>query len=88
MMKSYTINFAGSGEVCEGFFESDLQAIHWAQLVFLNRGVTDVVRGDWDADGQDDEGGQCYRLLFWATEEDAEHDCGAKAFAEVCKVGE
>lgn len=85
-MKSYTINFADSGEVCEGFFNSDFEAIGWAESIFEDRGWTEVVRGDWDADGQNEDGEQCYRVLFWASEEYAENDCGANSFAELCKV--
>ncbi len=86
-MKSYTINFADSGEVFEGFFDSDFDAIGWAESIFENRGWTEVVCGDWDTDGQNDDGEQCYRVLFWASEEDAENDCGANSLAELCKVG-
>ena len=86
-MKSYTINFADSGEVCEGYFDSDLAAIKWAKSIFANRGYVGVIRGGWDADGQNDDGEQCYSMAFWDNEDDAENDPGVNSFAQLCKVG-
>ena len=88
-MKSYVLEFAGSGEVCEGYFETDNEAIAFAESVLEARGhePSKLVRGDWDADGQNDDGEQCYRMLFWANEDDAENDAGANSIAQLCKVG-
>lgn len=88
-MKSYVLKFAGSGEVCEGYFENDSEAIAFAESVLEFRGhePSKLVRGGWDADGQNDDGAQCHRMLFWANEDDAENDAGAKSIAQLCKVG-
>ena len=88
-MKSYVLEFAGSGEVCEGYFEKDSEAIAFAESVLEARGhePSKIVRGEWDADGQNDDGEQSYRMLFWANEDDAENDAGAISVAQLCKVG-
>ena len=88
-MSSYTIEFANSGEVSEGQFSSDAQAQAWVETVLENRGhdASELVSGDWDADGENDEGEQCYRMLYWASESDAENDPGANAICQLCKVG-
>lgn len=88
-MQSYTIEFSNSGEVCEGQFENNTQAHAWAETVLEQRGydVEQIVYGDWDADGKNDDGEQCYRMLFWASEEDSENDSGANSICQLCKVG-
>jgi hypothetical protein len=87
-MKSYVLQFAGSGEVCEGNFGSEVDAILWAESVLGARGYDreEIVTGGWDADGQNDDGEQCHRMLFWADEDAAENDAGAKSIAQLCKV--
>lgn len=40
-----------------------------------------------DADGLNDGGEQCWRLLAWASEEDAEDDCGERAFGQLTWIG-
>jgi hypothetical protein len=88
-MKSYVLEMADSGEVCEGYFGSEIDAILWAESVLGARGHDreEIVTGDWDAKGQNDDGEQCYRMLFWANEDDSENDAGAKSIAQLCKVG-
>lgn len=88
-MKNYVLEIAGSGEVCEGHFETEGEAILFAESVLETRGhnPNNLVRGEWDADGQNDDGEQCYRILFWANEDDAENDAGEKSIAQLCKVG-
>ena len=89
-MSSYVLQFSGSGEVCEGHFKQDSEAVAFAESVLEARGYepSELVRGDWDADGQNDDGEQCYRLLFWENEDDAEDDAGQLAIAQLCKVVE
>jgi len=88
-MKSYTIEFASSGEVSEGQFSNDTEAQAWVESVLENQGhdASELVSGDWDADGENEDGEQCYRMLFWASESDAINDAGAKAICQLCKVG-
>lgn len=88
-MASYTIEFASSGEVSEGQFNSDAQAQAWVETVLENRGydASELVSSDWGADGENEEGEQCYRMLFWANEADSENDPGANAVCQLCKVG-
>jgi len=90
MSKSYTLEFNGTGVVAEGFFATDTLAQLWAESVLENRGYdpNELVAGNWDADGQNDDGEQCYRMLFWANESDAENDPGANAICQLCKVGD
>jgi hypothetical protein len=87
-MTSYTIEFIGSGETTESRFNNDIDAQAWAESVLENRGydVDDIVPGGWDADGKNDDGEQCYRMLFWANESDAESDSGEKSICQLCKV--
>jgi phage head maturation protease len=88
MMASYTIEFNGSGEVSEGQFRNDTDAQVWVESVLESRGhdVDALVSGDWDAAGKNDDGEQCYRMLFWASESDAENDAGEKSVCQLCKV--
>lgn len=88
-MKSYTFEFQ-DGDLCEGYFETDADAQAWVESILENRGydVCDLVEGDWDADGKNDDGEQCYRMLYWATEEDAKDDPGLDAIGQLCKVGD
>lgn len=89
-MKSYTINFNGTGEVSEGMFRSDIDAEQWAEAVLEARGfdVDELVTCDWEAYGAKDDGEQCYRMLYWASEADAHNDSGATVICELCRVGE
>ena len=88
MMTSYTIEFNGTGAVSEGQFEDDAAAQAWVESVLEARGydVDELVNGDdWDANGENDEGEQCWRMLYWANESDAENDAGANAICQLCK---
>ena len=87
-MKSYTIEFNGTGEVSEGQFSNDNEAQSWVEAVLEAQGHgTELVSSDWESDGQNEDGEQCYRMLFWADEADAENDPGANAICQLCKVG-
>ena len=60
-MKNYTIEFNGTGEVRGGIFANDTDAISWAKHILEARGCDsdEIVSGDWDADGQNDDGQAC-----------------------------
>lgn len=83
-MQSYTIEFNGTGEVSDGQFRNDTEAQLWVELVLEGMGhdADEIVSGDWDADGENDEGNQCWRMLFWANEA-----AGSNAICQLCKVG-
>ena len=88
-MRSYTIEFNGSGEVSEGHFSNDTEAKLWVESVLEGRGydADALIEGyDWDQAGTNDDGEQCWRLLYWANEADSEND--AKAICQLCKVCE
>ncbi len=89
-MKSYTIEFNGTGEVTPGCWLDDDAAKLWVKSVLEARGYDagELVTGEWDADGTNDYGMQCYRMLFWENEASAENDAGEKAICQLCKVGE
>lgn len=89
-MSSYTIEFSSTGDVCEGQFSSDTEAQSWVESVLESRGydADEIVTGDWDADGHNDDGEQCYRMLFWEDGSHAENDPGADSICQLCKVGE
>lgn len=84
----YTIEFNGSGEVLEDSFGDDTEAQAWVESVLENLGYDSgkLVCGDWDADGQDDDGNQCERMLFWASEDDSENDPGVKSICQLCVI--
>ncbi len=88
MSKSYTIEFNGTGEVSEGFFANDTEAASWVESVLEARGydADEIVSGDWDADGQNDDGQQCERMLFWSDEASSENDPGVNAVCKLCVV--
>lgn len=88
-MTSYTIEFNGTGEVSEGQFRNDTEAQAWVESVLAARGYDagDLSTSDWDADGLNDDGEQCYRMLFWADEQTAQHDPGVDAICQLCRVG-
>lgn len=88
-MKSYTLEFAGSGETNEGYFANDAEAQAWVVLLLDSMGYdhNSLVSSDWSADGQNDDGEQCFRMLYWEDENDAENDAGEKSICQLCKVG-
>lgn len=87
-MKSYTINFNGTGEVSEGFFANDTEAEAWVVSVLEKMGydADEIVSGDWDANGMEDDGTRFVRMLFWANEATAENDPGVDAVCELCTI--
>lgn len=89
-MQSYTIEFNGSGEVSEGQFPNDAEAQAWVKSVLEKRGydLVELVEGDWDANGTTDDGEQCWRMLYWENESEADNDPGVRAICQLCKVGD
>lgn len=83
-MKSYVLNWAGSGATSEIFADDDEAAIEAAKS---RLGDDVVVAENWDSDGWNAADEPCKRLLFWATEEDADNDAGQNALAELSTVG-
>ena len=83
-MTSYVLSFA-SGAISEGWFADDQGAKSWATDLLENHGYdpSEIVTGDWDANGYNDENQACERMLFWANEADAENDPGANAIASL-----
>lgn len=96
-MKSYVLEFAGSGEIIENYFpedasnvfNSDLEALSWAIRLLSNRGFNPdlIVHGDWDADGQNDDGEPMFRQLLWTSESESQNDSGQKSIAQITKIG-
>jgi hypothetical protein len=82
-MKSYTLEMADGSGLSEGFFNSDKDAVAWAVSVLEQRGYerVEMVAGDWETRTPDS-----VRRLFWADEESAEDDTGAKAIANLVKA--
>lgn len=84
-MKSYTIEWYGSGEVREIFAANDTDA-ELAALEIVD--VPGAVAADqWDADGRNECGEHCKRLLIWDNESVASWDDGSRAIAQLCTVG-
>jgi hypothetical protein len=83
-MKSYVLNFA-NGQTSEAHFSSDAAAESWAIDTLENHGydAEEIVSGDWDSNGFNDENQTCERMLFWACEADAENDPGVNAIASL-----
>ena len=83
-MKSYVLNFANGG-TSEAYFDTDAAAQTWVIVTLENHGydADEIVTGDWDANGYNDENQACERMLFWANEADAENDPGANAIASL-----
>lgn len=89
-MAKYFFELASSGEVSEWICDSDVDAVSQAVSRLERQGYDagEIVEADdWTADGLNDDGEQCYRLLLWACEEDAANDNGAKSIAQVSRVG-
>lgn len=87
-MKSYTIEFNGTGEVSEGRFNNDIEAQAWVETVLEQRGydVDELVEGDWDANGTNDDGDQCVRKLYWENDKVAENDPGVRSICQLCTI--
>ena len=83
-MTSYVLNFA-SGATSEGHFNRDSEAMNWAIDILEHHGhdPSEIVTGDWDANGRNDDEQPMERMLFWANEADSENDAGAKAIVSL-----
>ena len=54
------------------------------EVVLSSQGIDAPVWAEQaDADGINDDGKQCWRLLAWASDEDAAGDSGAKAIGQL-----
>jgi len=82
-MSNYVLNFAGTGATSEIVADTDTDAISQAEELL---GADVVSAEQWDADGTNDEGQRMERLLFWASEADAQNDPGARAIAQLTVV--
>lgn len=86
-MKEYTLKL-NSGRWETKALNNDDEAREWSTNVLLQQGFTDTLEfGGWDSDGYDSNGLPCYRMLIWEDEKSSEQDDGAKAIAQICKVG-
>jgi hypothetical protein len=87
-MKSYAIEFNGSGEVCDGDFANEREAKSWAAGVLERRGhqYNTLVFGQWEQAGFDGDS-QRWRMLIWDGQ-NAENDNGQNAICQLCKVVE
>ena len=88
-MRTYTLEFNGTGEVAElNCDHGDEQAEQMARVILAGRGYPDITFADqWDADGTDDDDQPCFRLLIWADGDAAENDSGLYSVAQLCRVG-
>ena len=86
-MTTYTLNYVDSGRVTEFFASDDTEAADIA-VTRLAAGYGDdiTVADQWDADGQNDDGRPCERLLIWACKDDAASDDGSRAIAQLTVV--
>ena len=84
-MKSYVLNFTGTGATSEIYANTDADAISQAVTII---GGDPVVCDQWDADGRNDDNEPCKRVLIWSSEEDADNDDGKNAVAELSTVGQ
>lgn len=95
-MKSYTLNYVGSGECSEFFAENDREAAEIAAFRVsgccfdknAGRFTEPVVAEQWDAAGLNDDDEPCKRLLIWECEQDAVDNNGSKAIAQVETIGD
>lgn len=86
-MKSFVWEWAGSGEVSELDAATETEAIRQAEQLLEYRGYNrNAIRGDWDADGENDNGERMVRMLFWASEADADNDAGANAIGQLTAI--
>lgn len=91
-MSIYKLQFNGDSEMGEIFeCETDAGAIDMAEdyiETVMHPAETCCLcwGGAWDADGVNEDGFPCERLLVWASEEDAENDAGEKALAQLTVV--
>lgn len=90
-MPKYYFELADSGTVSEWICENDTEATLMAtdQLIAEGYDAEVIVEADdWSADGVNDDGEQCYRLLFWGCLDESNNDSGANSIAQISRVGE
>lgn len=86
-MTSYTIEF-NDGRTSDGCFDRDSDAQAWVEAVLEQHGcdASEIVSGDWDAAGSNDDGSPLERMLFWADEEASNNDSGANAICQLVRA--
>jgi len=87
-MRNYVIEINDTGEAWDIVSDREGDAIRKVIEVMESRGhdTERIVHGDWDADGENDDGERCVQMLFWADEESAENDAGANAICKLCAI--
>lgn len=86
-MRNYTIEIIDTGEAWDIVADRANDATHKVLAVMDSRGQSVVVQGDWEADGENDDGEQCVRKLFWADDAgDNAIDAGDNAICKLCAV--
>lgn len=84
---SYVLEIASGGQTHEFAADNDYDAEQQALATLADLGYDDpVAADDWTGDGTNDDGQPCERLLFWASEADAENDPGTKGIAQLTVV--
>lgn len=83
----YRLQFSDGRHEVEGF-GSERDAVAWARarLVANGHDIDTIIRSDWATDGQDDDGTDIDRVLFWASESDATNDDGSRAIAKLVVI--
>ena len=87
-MTTYYLSLNECGSISEIAANDDRDAISQATTILENQGHDgeSIVEGDdWCSDGSNDDGEPQERILFWASEEDAENDDGSKAIASLSR---
>ena len=80
-MTNYVLNYA-DGRTHEIVAANDDAAIRTVHTLLGE----EIVLGDWDADGHNDDDEAMERMLIWDNEEDAENDPGVRSIAYLSAV--
>lgn len=78
--RNYTVNETVTGLDPDGFIADEVIGDGICEDVLEKAGL--VAAPEWDTYGT----GGAMRLLYWASEEDAENDAGAKAMGQIVKT--
>jgi hypothetical protein len=92
-MTAYYLSLNECGSISELVANDDRDAISQVTKILGYRSMilgthddeTIVEGDDWCSDGVNDDGEPQERILFWASEEDAENDSGSKAIASLSR---
>lgn len=84
--RTFTIEFPDGRSSLQADCIDELDAKSWVESVLAQYGhdPNRLVSGDWDQDGYTRDDKQRWRMLFWATEEDADNDSGANSICQLC----